>query len=239
MKKEEAKELERTAPVLTLAMWLWEWVTSFCINVRQSTRAAYEANIRRIESSKLASIQLHELTTQALQDYIIFLLKHGRLDGKGGLSPKSIRNLFGMLHEALKQAVGCKLIDCNPADFVQLPKVKEKVFANCLVDWNGDILLFQDRAADTAYKKQLGSINVQNLQRLQEEKTDDAPLPFVVIFTERLGQEVDTHCSFIVDTHTLSTPLPDEEVVKALYNFDRKVVARTCTELTTTPYVGI
>ncbi len=110
----------------TLITWLREWKRDFCINIRQSTADSYDLNIRRIENSSVANVLLEELNAQMLQSYILYLMEHGRMDGNGGLSAKSIKNLFSMLHQALKQAVGCGLLSSNPADYVQLPKVKSK-----------------------------------------------------------------------------------------------------------------
>ena len=47
--------------------------------------------------------------------------KNGRLDGKGGLSPKTIRNMYNMLHEALQQAVTNKYLSVNVSGGVVLP----------------------------------------------------------------------------------------------------------------------
>ena len=63
------------------------------------------------------------VNVHTLQTYLNDLLQNGRLDGNGGLSPKTIRNLYNMLHKAMKQAVGNKLILSNPADHVILPKI--------------------------------------------------------------------------------------------------------------------
>jgi len=110
----------------TLVIWLREWKRDFCINIRQSTADSYDLNIRRVEKSSIANIPLKELNVQMLQGYILYLMEHGRMDGNGGLSAKSIKNMFSMLHQALKQAVGCGFLSSNPVDYVQLPKVKNK-----------------------------------------------------------------------------------------------------------------
>ena len=60
-----------------------------------------------------------------LQMFAVSLEKAGQPDSKG-LSAKTIRNLFSMLHAALKQAVGNGLLLRNPCDYVQLPQVKQK-----------------------------------------------------------------------------------------------------------------
>ena len=73
----------------------------------------------------IASIPLKSLSTDDLQDFISFLKKSGKLDGSGGLSNKTIRNIMTMIRTALKQAMGNQLIWTNPADYCQLPKVKQ------------------------------------------------------------------------------------------------------------------
>ena len=71
----------------------------------------------------IANLPLNMVDVHTLQTYLNDLLQNGRLDGNGGLSPKTIRNLYNMLHKAMKQAVGNKLILSNPADYVVLPKI--------------------------------------------------------------------------------------------------------------------
>ena len=124
--KEQIGNTSEWSETTLLIDWLIEWRASYCLAQRQSTLDSYDDNIKRIAASKIASIPLKKLTTQALQEYAIELLDHGRLDGKGGLSPKSIKNLFNMIHQALKQAVGNNMLNRNPADFIKLPQVKRK-----------------------------------------------------------------------------------------------------------------
>ena len=48
--------------------------------------------------------------------------KNGRLDKKGGLNPKTIRNMHNMFHEALEKACATGRINNNPSKGVTLPK---------------------------------------------------------------------------------------------------------------------
>ena len=50
----------------------------------------------------------------------------GRLDGRGGLSEKTLRNMYTMLSTALKQAYENGLLNKNLAELVKLPKVVKK-----------------------------------------------------------------------------------------------------------------
>ncbi|SHM38611.1 tyrosine-type recombinase/integrase [Ruminococcus flavefaciens] len=52
-------------------------------------------------------------------------LKNSKLNGSGGLSPQTIKNMHDMIHRALNKAVHLEMITKNPTDFVTLPKRKK------------------------------------------------------------------------------------------------------------------
>jgi integrase len=54
------------------------------------------------------------------------MLRDGRRDGAGGLAPKTIRNIHGVLGLALKKALTWQLNWSNPAIGVTLPKIEHK-----------------------------------------------------------------------------------------------------------------
>lgn len=53
-------------------------------------------------------------------------LARGRRDGKGGLSPRSVRHLYTVLSTALRQAVKWQLIPRNPCEAVEPPRVERQ-----------------------------------------------------------------------------------------------------------------
>src|SRR5262249_24780268 len=53
-------------------------------------------------------------------------LDSGRCDGKGGLSPATVRYMHRVLRQALQQAVRWRLLLRNPADAVKPPKFERK-----------------------------------------------------------------------------------------------------------------
>ena len=71
-------------------------------------------------------IRLQEVTTKVLQAYFDEKRVNGRLDGKGGLSPKSLRLHKNVLFQALTDAVRNQLLSSNPCQFVQLPQKERK-----------------------------------------------------------------------------------------------------------------
>ena len=111
---------------ITLIAWLRIWLARYCVNIRDTTRMNYISYQNHIARHRIAQISLKALSTDELQEFISFLKKSGKLSGEGGLSNKTIRNLFQMLKTALKQAQGNQLIWSNPAEYCQLPKVEPK-----------------------------------------------------------------------------------------------------------------
>ena len=106
----------------TLLEWLENWLTTYAyIKVRASTYASYQAYINNHIAPYIGGVKLQKLTTEQLQLFFNEKSKNGRLDGKGGLSPKTIRNLYNMLHEALQQAVTNKYLSVNVSEGVVLP----------------------------------------------------------------------------------------------------------------------
>lgn len=77
-------------------------------------------------------IALVDIDCKTLQNYIDTKHTSGRLDGKGGLSPKSIRAHKNIISQALDMAVKNKLIPSNPCQFVILPPLEryESTFYN-------------------------------------------------------------------------------------------------------------
>ena len=110
---------------IALIDWLRVWQDRYTPNIRDSTRMNYVGYLENyISSCKISTLPLTKITIDALQKFAISLGKSGHPDSIG-LSAKTIRNIFSMLHAALKQAVGNGLLLRNPCDYVQLPKVKQ------------------------------------------------------------------------------------------------------------------
>lgn len=101
---------------MTVAQWLDTWLNDY-VQVRPSTWKRYELDIRRHINPVLGKIKLKELTAMQVQR-----LYSSRKDT---MTPKSIYNLHGVLHNALKVAVNMDLIRQNVTDKCILPKVTQ------------------------------------------------------------------------------------------------------------------
>jgi len=68
----------------------------------------------------IGAVRLQKLMPHQIQSFYNDLLRNR------GLSPKTIKNLHGVLHKSLKQAVALGYIQQNPSDNVVLPRVERK-----------------------------------------------------------------------------------------------------------------
>lgn len=67
-------------------------------------------------------VALTNVDYKVIQRYIDQKGKSGRLDGKGGLSPRSLKLHKNIINQTLNLAVQNKLIPANPCQFVALPQ---------------------------------------------------------------------------------------------------------------------
>ncbi len=110
------------------------WLEQIARTVDAVTLQGYEVTAKGhilpyFDENKIA---LAKVDYKALQLYIDIKHASGRLDGKGGLSPKSIRAHKNIISQALDMAVKNKLIPANPCQFVTLPPLErfESTFYN-------------------------------------------------------------------------------------------------------------
>jgi integrase len=90
-------------------------------SVRPSTWLSYRMNAGTHIVPALGHLPLQRLTPAQLTAFYRSLLDHGRRDG-GGLAPKTVRNIHGELHTALKDAMRWGCVARNVAASADLPK---------------------------------------------------------------------------------------------------------------------
>lgn len=111
----------------TVGQWLDTFYVSHIINkVKTATRASDESVINKHLKPHFGRTKLSELKGAQIQKFYNELLVSGRVDGKGGLSPKTIKNIHLVLHKALEQAVKEDLLIKNPLKSVTLPRGQDK-----------------------------------------------------------------------------------------------------------------
>jgi integrase len=112
---------------LTVGEYLEKWLEDDArIGVALKTYERYSDIVRRHIIPALGQIPLDRLKPLHVQSYYSQALATGRLDGKGGLSSRTVLHIHRLLHEALKQAVRWQLLVSNPCDLVEPPRPETK-----------------------------------------------------------------------------------------------------------------
>lgn len=106
---------------LTLSKWLDTWLTEYIKpSCKPLTASTYQSRIETHIKSELGKIKLSALTSTHIQALYNHLLRDKNL------SPKTIKNVHGILHKALDQALKLRYIGLNPADACTLPRIEKK-----------------------------------------------------------------------------------------------------------------
>lgn len=109
---------------MTVGQWLDFWQENYLSDVKPSTKLLYEQQIRLYIKPILGDIRLENLDTDTIQR---FYKKIGEESSrKQGLSAKSIRNVHGILHKALQQAVVSNKLRSNPTSGCKPPRAISK-----------------------------------------------------------------------------------------------------------------
>ncbi len=100
------------------------WLERVKHRVNIVTYEGYEIEVRSYVLPYFTEhkVKLTDLNRRKLQAFLDHLIKTGRKDGRGPLSPKSLRTIKNVVYQPLKEAVRDELITSNPCEFVELPK---------------------------------------------------------------------------------------------------------------------
>lgn len=107
-------------PRLKTADWLNTWVEEYIGNVKPATRKSYQDHVRLNIIPYVGAVPLSKLTAAMIQQM------YNELQTEKGLSPKTIKNVHGVLHRALEQAQKMGYIRNNPLAAVTLPRIEKK-----------------------------------------------------------------------------------------------------------------
>lgn len=114
-----------TAPSrMTVGQWLDIWTGEYLGGVKPSTLTSYKAAVKNHLKPRLGAIKLEALTAHTVQSFYNSLSDNEK--DSTPLSPKTVKNLHGILHRALQQAVANGYIRFNPTDACILPRAVRK-----------------------------------------------------------------------------------------------------------------
>lgn len=106
---------------LTVEGWLDTWLAEYVQpSVKPLTYSTYQSRIATHITPALGKIKLQSLNSTQIQTFL------NDLSRKKGLHPKTIKNVYGILHKALEQALKLRYIGLNPCDACVLPRIEKK-----------------------------------------------------------------------------------------------------------------
>ena len=104
---------------MTVGQWMDIWAAEYLGAIKPRTVNHYQGVVNFRIKPGLGAVKLDALNPHTIQSYYNSLSKEG-------LSAKTVRNLHGILHKALQQAVSNSYIKSNPADHCILPRPVRK-----------------------------------------------------------------------------------------------------------------
>ena len=110
---------------LTLAQWLEIWSKTYLGGVKPRTAHIYKSDIRLHILPALGAVRLEALNAPMIQAFYNAMGVPSEQNPKG-LSAKTVKNVHGVLHKALQQAVLIGYLRYNPADACILPRIERK-----------------------------------------------------------------------------------------------------------------
>ena len=130
---------------MKLSQWLQIWLDEYTGHLKPGTKSLYKRHALKIIAPKLGAVLLPALSKAAVQKFINDLQR-----GDKPLAPKSIKNVHGVLHKALEQAVELEYTPVNNATSCKLPRV-ERVDIKPL--GNDDINRFMERVKGHRFER--------------------------------------------------------------------------------------
>ena len=131
------------------AFLVQQWLPAIATSVRKTTHASYTGHVRQHLCPHLGSVLLSELEPGAINLFYAHLLSAGRRDGRGGLSPVTVRRIHATLHRALRDAVKWGLLDANPASRCDPPRARADDITELRTWEPDDVRAFLEFAAPT------------------------------------------------------------------------------------------
>lgn len=110
---------------MALSQWLEEWQKDYLFGVKPSTAQLYRECIQLYIVPHLGTVKLEKLTGHMIQKFYNELHQPAEEDRRP-ICAKSVKNVHGILHKALQQAVKNGLLKANPTDSCVLPRVVKK-----------------------------------------------------------------------------------------------------------------
>ena len=107
---------------LTVSDWLDVWLAEYTGDVKPLTRSTYKNKVENAIKPALGAIKLQALKAPQIQKMLNDLQRG--TSGRKSLAAKTIKDVYGILHRALEQAVEVGYLRINPSNACKLPRVE-------------------------------------------------------------------------------------------------------------------
>lgn len=105
---------------------LVSWLQSVRINVKESTYMRYKQLISKHITAELGKYPINKISSQLVERFVEEKLINGRLDGNGGLSPKTVTDIITIVKSSMDYAAYNGLsVTCNLSKLSVKKKEKE------------------------------------------------------------------------------------------------------------------
>jgi integrase len=111
----------------TLAQFLDRWLVHMQRQISPKSHERYSEIVRKNIIPPLGRVVLMKLRPAQISEAYDKALANGRADGQGGLAPASVVYMHRLLKKALAQAVRWGVLQRNPVDAVDPPKVERSL----------------------------------------------------------------------------------------------------------------
>lgn len=115
----------KTPCKLTVGEWLDIWTQDYLGGVKASTAYLYKKNVELYIAPHLGNIKLEALNAHTIQHFYNQLVSPTD-PAVNPLSAKTVKNIHGVFHKAMQQAVLIGYLRYNPADACILPRIERK-----------------------------------------------------------------------------------------------------------------
>ena len=121
------RDIEKHSNNEIYEFWLREWLKSKKINIKESTYIRYRNIIENHIMPELGKYPISKISTALIERFVSDKLTKGRLDGNGGLSPKTMSDILLIMKESFKYAQASGIITICSFDRVSIKRQNQEM----------------------------------------------------------------------------------------------------------------
>jgi integrase len=95
---------EKSTSKMTVATAADRWLSHVQLTAKESSFAKYARTVRQHVLPHIGGLEISRIDSTVVERFIAKLLTEGRLDGSGGLAPKTVQDVFVLLKSIFKHA---------------------------------------------------------------------------------------------------------------------------------------